>query len=71
MDPKLYPSIYNLEDARWTEADRNLSHFFMASWANFAKKGYVIWYYSVLFFQTNHECLCLIVRLVFFKCILV
>lgn len=50
MDPKLYPSILNLEEARWTEADRNLSQFFMASWANFAKTGYEILYFSVLFF---------------------
>lgn len=42
MDPKLFPSHLQLEEAKWTEADRNLSHFFMASWANFAKTGYVI-----------------------------
>lgn len=40
MDSKLYPSNYILDEAKWTEADRNLSYFFMASWANFAKTGY-------------------------------
>ncbi|GFY37174.1 esterase FE4 [Trichonephila inaurata madagascariensis] len=39
MDPKLYPSDLNLNEARWTEADRNLSMFFMTAWANFAKFG--------------------------------
>ncbi|GIY83490.1 bile salt-activated lipase [Caerostris darwini] len=39
MDPKLYPSSLSLEEAKWTEADRNLSLLFMTSWANFAKFG--------------------------------
>ncbi|XP_054708700.1 cholinesterase-like [Uloborus diversus] len=39
MDPKLYPSGLNLQDAKWTEADRNISQFFMTAWANFAKFG--------------------------------
>lgn len=37
MDHRFYPSELNLEYAQWTEADRNMSLFFMASWANFAK----------------------------------
>ncbi|CAL1261723.1 unnamed protein product [Larinioides sclopetarius] len=39
MDYKLYPSGLNLHEARWTEADRNLSMFLMTAWANFAKFG--------------------------------
>ncbi|KAG8184343.1 hypothetical protein JTE90_006746 [Oedothorax gibbosus] len=39
MDPKIYPSGLYLQDAKWTEADRNLSMFFMTAWANFAKFG--------------------------------
>lgn len=39
MEAKYFPSIYNLKDARWTEMDRNMSQFFMESYANFAKYG--------------------------------
>lgn len=39
MEPKYFPSIYNLKDARWTEMDRNMSQFFMEAYANFAKYG--------------------------------
>lgn len=39
LDAKYFPSIYNLKDARWTEMDRNMSQFFMESYANFAKFG--------------------------------
>lgn len=39
MDPKYFPSIYNLKEARWTEMDRNMSQFFMEAYANFAKYG--------------------------------
>ncbi|XP_015921880.1 cholinesterase [Parasteatoda tepidariorum] len=39
MDPRLFPSGLNLQEARWTEADRNLSQLFMQTWANFAKFG--------------------------------
>lgn len=39
LDPKYFPSIYNLKDARWTEMDRNMSQFFMEAYANFAKFG--------------------------------
>lgn len=39
MDPRFYPPAYKLELARWTEADRNMSQFFMEAWANFAKYG--------------------------------
>lgn len=42
MDPKIYPTGLYLQDAKWTESDRNLSMFFMTAWANFAKFGYVI-----------------------------
>lgn len=37
MDHKFYPSYLELDKADWTEADRNMSHFFMEAWANFAK----------------------------------
>lgn len=37
MDTRFYPSYLRLEKARWTEADRNMSQFFMEAWANFAK----------------------------------
>lgn len=57
MDSKLYPSMLNLEVARWTEADRNLSQFFMASWANFAKTGYKILHFLVLFIIIFLNCL--------------
>ncbi|XP_035225491.1 neuroligin-like protein glit-1 [Stegodyphus dumicola] len=39
MDPKLYPDGLNLQEAQWTERDRNMSQFFMTVWANFAKFG--------------------------------
>lgn len=39
MEAKYYPSYFNLKDARWTEMDRNMSQFFMESYANFAKYG--------------------------------
>lgn len=39
MDPKYFPSIYNLKEARWTEMDRNMSQLFMEAYANFAKYG--------------------------------
>lgn len=39
MDYRFYPAELKLNEARWTEADRNMSSFFMQSWANFAKKG--------------------------------
>lgn len=39
MEPKFYPSIYNMKDARWTEMDRNMSQLFMEAYANFAKYG--------------------------------
>lgn len=39
MDPKYFPSIYNLREASWTEMDRNMSQFFMEAYANFAKYG--------------------------------
>lgn len=40
MDPKLYPSMLNLQEAKWSDADRNISEFLMTAWANFAKLGY-------------------------------
>jgi len=39
LDPKYFPSIYNLKDAHWTEMDRNMSELFMQAYANFAKYG--------------------------------
>ncbi|GBM06257.1 Neuroligin-4, Y-linked [Araneus ventricosus] len=39
MNPKFYPSYLKLNQARWTEADRNMSQFMMEAWANFAKEG--------------------------------
>ncbi|RWS11327.1 neuroligin-4: Y-linked-like protein, partial [Dinothrombium tinctorium] len=39
MDKSFYPPYLNLADKRWTESDRNMSQFFMESWANFAKYG--------------------------------
>ena len=39
MDPRFYPSGLNLNTARWSEADRNMSQFFMESWAKFARYG--------------------------------
>ncbi|XP_023230746.1 acetylcholinesterase-like [Centruroides sculpturatus] len=39
MDPQFYPSYLKLNEANWTEADRNMSQFFMEAWANFAKYG--------------------------------
>lgn len=38
MDPRFYPRALGLDRAMWTEADRNMSEFFMRSWANFAKE---------------------------------
>lgn len=39
MDPKYYPAYLNLKNARWTEADRNMSQAMMEAWANFARDG--------------------------------
>ncbi|XP_035228462.1 neuroligin-4, Y-linked-like isoform X2 [Stegodyphus dumicola] len=39
MDPKFYPSVLNLANAKWTQEDRNMSQFMMEAWANFAKEG--------------------------------
>lgn len=39
MEAKYFPSIFNLQEARWTEMDRNMSQFFMEAYANFAKHG--------------------------------
>lgn len=39
MDAKFYPPNLKLERAKWTEADRNMSWFFMKAWANFAREG--------------------------------
>ena len=39
MDHRFFPSDHKLKDATWSEADRNMSQFFMESWANFAKYG--------------------------------
>lgn len=39
LDPKYFPSIYNLKDALWTESDRNMSRFFMEAFGNFARGG--------------------------------
>jgi hypothetical protein len=37
MDPRFFPSALQLNQADWTEADRNMSQLIMESWANFAK----------------------------------
>ncbi|RWS27463.1 neuroligin-4: Y-linked-like protein [Leptotrombidium deliense] len=39
MDKLFYPSYLKLQDVVWTESDRNMSQFFMESWANFARTG--------------------------------
>ena len=39
MDSKFFPEVHNLKEARWTEADRNMSQFFMESWTKFARYG--------------------------------
>ncbi|KAG9510917.1 Neuroligin-3, partial [Fragariocoptes setiger] len=39
MEPKYFPSIYDLSQARWTESDRNMSQLFMEAFANFARDG--------------------------------
>lgn len=39
LDPALYPPYLQLESAQWTDADRDMSQFFMEAWANFAKEG--------------------------------
>ena len=39
MDPRWYPEKYNLHRAKWSDADRNMSQFFMESWAKFARLG--------------------------------
>ena len=39
MDPRWYPEKYNLDRAKWSDADRNMSQFFMESWAKFARHG--------------------------------
>ncbi|XP_053208210.1 neuroligin-4, Y-linked-like isoform X2 [Panonychus citri] len=39
MDDRFYPKMYNLEQAKWKEEDRNMSVFFMKAWADFARHG--------------------------------
>ncbi|XP_022241664.1 cholinesterase-like isoform X1 [Limulus polyphemus] len=39
MDYNFYPSSLKLSEAKWTQADRNMSRFFMEAWANFARDG--------------------------------
>lgn len=39
LDSRFFPPDHKLKDATWSEADRNMSQFFMESWANFAKYG--------------------------------
>lgn len=39
LDAKYFPPIYKLQDAQWTEMDRNMSQLFMEMYANFAKYG--------------------------------
>ncbi|XP_054158093.1 neuroligin-2-like [Oppia nitens] len=37
MDSRFHPSSLQLDQAVWTEADRNMSQLIMESWANFAR----------------------------------
>jgi len=39
MDPRFFPVDSKVNLAKWSEADRNMSQFFMESWANFARWG--------------------------------
>ncbi|KAJ6221357.1 hypothetical protein RDWZM_007169 [Blomia tropicalis] len=38
MDPRFYPTALKLDQAKWTDSDRNMSQLIMEAWANFAKK---------------------------------
>ena len=40
LDSKFFPSIpFNVKNVKWSEADRNMSQFFMESWSKFARYG--------------------------------
>ena len=39
MDPDFYPENLRVSRNQWGEGDRNMSHFMMKTFANFAKYG--------------------------------
>lgn len=42
MDIGFFPRFPKLERTMWTDNDRNMSHFFMKTYSDFARFGYVI-----------------------------
>lgn len=41
MDIEFFPSKWKLQREMWTPNDRNMSHFFMKAYTDFARFGYV------------------------------
>ncbi|XP_044006452.1 neuroligin-4, X-linked isoform X3 [Aphidius gifuensis] len=39
MDSEFFPDKYKIDRDKWSENDRNMSHFFMKAYSNFAKYG--------------------------------
>jgi len=39
---EFFPRIPVVDKRKWTDNDRNMSHFFMKAYTNFATYGYVI-----------------------------
>ncbi|KAG8232919.1 hypothetical protein J437_LFUL011028 [Ladona fulva] len=39
MDPEFFPRRYRIDKHLWTDRDRNMSHFFMKAYSNFARYG--------------------------------
>jgi neuroligin len=48
MDVEFFPSKWKLQREMWTNNDRNMSHFFMKAYTDFARYGYRY------FFTMNH-----------------
>lgn len=42
MDTEFFPSKLRLDRMMWTDNDRNMSHFFMKAFTDFARHGYVM-----------------------------
>ncbi|CAH2253859.1 jg22183 [Pararge aegeria aegeria] len=68
MDQEFFPRRHRIERQAWTPNDRNMSHFFMKSYADFARFGYFWWEpqqpLQIAFWSVSSACILLIVLLV-------
>lgn len=53
MDSEFFPRRPRLDRDMWTDNDRNMSHFFMKTFSNFARFGYINKFMLIILYNNS------------------